>query len=135
MWSSRTGTPADGPAPAWFPDNPESSNIAWLMRMADKESYRDLHAWSVSQRQEFWTTMVQRLNVRFSEPFSNVLDLSDGPEYPRWLVGAKLNVVDSCFQSPDDSPAVIYQAESGPIERLIGRRVAGHGRPRGQRVR
>ena len=62
--------------------------------------------------------MVQRLDVQFSEPFSSVLDLSDGPEHPRWLVGAKLNVVDSCFQAPDDSPAVIYQAEDGPIERL-----------------
>ncbi len=110
--------PADGPAPAWFPEDPQSSNIAWLMRMTGEESYRALHAWSVSQRQEFWATMVQRLDVQFSEPFSSALDLSDGPEHPRWLVGARLNVVDSCFQSPDDSPAVIYQADDGPIERL-----------------
>ena len=110
--------PADGPAPAWFPEDPDSSNIAWLMRMAGKESYRDLHAWSVSQRQEFWATMVERLEVQFREPFSSVLDLSGGPEHPRWLVGAKLNIVDSCFRAPDDSPAVIYQAEDGPIERL-----------------
>ena len=110
--------PADGPAPAWFPEDPDSSNIAWLMRKAGKESYRDLHAWSVSQRQEFWATMVERLEVQFSESFSSALDLSGGPEHPRWLVGAKLNVVDSCFRAPDDSPAVIYQAEDGPIERL-----------------
>jgi acetyl-CoA synthetase len=110
--------PADGPVPAWFPEDPQSSNIAWLMRMAGKESYRDLHAWSVSHRQEFWATMVERLKVQFSEPFSNILDLSNSPEYPQWLVGAKLNVVDSCFQAPHDSPAVIYQAEGGVIERL-----------------
>ncbi|MEN6498498.1 MAG: AMP-binding protein [Thermoguttaceae bacterium] len=109
---------ADGPAPAWFPEDPQSSNIAWLMRQTGTESYRALHAWSVLQRQEFWATMVQRLEVRFSEPFRSALDLSDGPEHPRWLVGARLNVVDSCFQAPDDSPAVIYQAEDGPIERL-----------------
>ena len=24
--------PADGPAPAWFPEDPQSSNIAWLMQ-------------------------------------------------------------------------------------------------------
>ena len=62
--------------------------------------------------------MVQRLEVQFSESFSSALDLSGGPEHPRWLVGAKLNIVDSCFRAPDDSPAVIYQAEDGPIERL-----------------
>ena len=110
--------PADGPAPAWFPEDPDSSNIAWLMRMAGKESYRDLHAWSVLQRQEFWATMVERLDVQFSESFSSALDLSRGPEHPRWLVDAKLNIVDSCFRAPDDSPAVIYRAEDGPIERL-----------------
>lgn len=106
--------PADGPAPAWFPEDSESSNIAWLMRKAGAESYRALHAWSVSQPQEFWATMVERLDVQFREPYESVVDLSDGPERPRWLVGARLNVVDSCFQAPDDSPAVIYQPEDGP---------------------
>ena len=88
------------------------------MRKVGQQTYRELHAWSVSQRQEFWATMVQRLGVQFSEPFKSALDLSDGPEQPRWLVGAKLNLVDSCFQAPDDSPAVVYQAEDGHIERL-----------------
>jgi acetyl-CoA synthetase len=110
--------PADGPAPAWFPEDPDSSNIAWLMRTAGEKSYRDLHAWSVSHRQEFWLAMVERLEVQVSESFRSVLDLSGGPEHPRWLVGAKLNVVDSCFRASDDSPAVIYQAEDGAIERL-----------------
>jgi len=106
--------PADGPAPAWFPEDPDSSNIAWLMRKAGTESYRDLHAWSVSQPQEFWATMVERLGVQFSKPFVSAVDLADGSEHPRWLVGARLNVVDSCFRAPDDSPAVIYQSEDGP---------------------
>ena len=110
--------PADGPPPAWFPEDTDSSNIAWLMRRAGKETYRDLHAWSVSHGEEFWTTMIERLEVRFRESFGSVLDLSAGPEYPQWLVGAKLNVVDSCFQSPGDSLAVIHQAEDGPMERL-----------------
>ncbi|MHC4402234.1 MAG: AMP-binding protein [Planctomycetota bacterium] len=107
--------PADGPAPAWFPENPHSSNIAWLMRRVGKRSYRDLHAWSVSQRQEFWATMVERLNVQFSKPFASALGLADGPEHPRWLEGARLNVVDSCFQGPDDSPAVFFRPEDGPV--------------------
>ncbi len=110
--------PADGPAPAWFPEDPDSSNIGWLMRKVGQQSYRELHAWSVSQRQEFWATMVQRLQVQFSEPFRSALDLSKGPEQPQWLVDAKLNVVDSCFQAPDDSSAVVYQAENGHMERL-----------------
>lgn len=111
-------SPADGPPPAWFAEDTNFSNIAWLMRRAGKETYRDLHSWSVSHREEFWTTMIERLGVRFRESFGRVLDLSAGSEYPQWLVGAKLNVVDSCFQAPDESPAVIYQAEDGPLQRL-----------------
>ena len=110
--------PANGPTPAWLPEDPDSSNIAWLMRKAGKKTYRDLHAWSVTHRQEFWATMVERIRVQFSQAPGNVLDQSAGPEHPRWLVGAKLNLVDSCFRAPDDSPAVIYQAEDGPVERL-----------------
>ena len=109
---------ANGPAPAWFPEAAEASNIGWLMRHAGMANYRDLHAWSVAQPQAFWATMVERLGVRFREPLVSVVDLADGPEYPRWLVGAKLNVVDSCFQASDGSPAIIYQAEDGPLESL-----------------
>lgn len=110
--------PADGPAPAWFPEDPGSSNIAWLMRQAGLETYRDLHAWSVAQPQAFWGTMLARLDVKFQQPFASVLDLAGGPEHPQWLTGARLNVADSCFQAADDSPAILYQAEEGPLEVL-----------------
>jgi acetyl-CoA synthetase len=110
--------PTDGPAPAWFPEDPDSSNIAWLMRKAGMESYRDLHAWSVSQRGEFWATMIERLEVQFREPFRSALELPDGPEHPHWLVGAKLNIVESCFRAPGDWPAVIHQTEDGSLERM-----------------
>ena len=110
--------PANGPAPAWFPADSASSNIAWLMQESGQKTYRDLHAWSVKQPQEFWATMVKRLDVRMAKPFDTVVDLSGGPERPRWLAGAKLNVVDSCFGAHPDSPAIIYQSEGGPMERL-----------------
>jgi acetyl-CoA synthetase len=110
--------PANGPAPAWFPDDPGSSNIAWLMRQAGVDSYRDLHAWSVAQPQAFWARLVARLDVQFRQPFTSVLDLADGPEHPHWLVGARLNVVDSCFRAADDSSAVISQAEDARAETM-----------------
>lgn len=110
--------PADGPPPAWFPEHPESSNIAWLMRQAGVATYGELHAWSVARPGEFWATMIARLRVRFRRPCTDVVDLADGPERPRWLVGARLNVVDSCFRAADDSRAVVYQREDGPLESM-----------------
>jgi len=43
------------------------------------------------------------------------MDLSYGVEEPHWLVNARLNIVESCFAAPPDSPAIIYQPEVGPL--------------------
>jgi len=97
--------PELGPAPAWFPTDSEASNLGWLMRAAGVSDYRELHAWSVAQPRAFWGAMLERLRIRFHEPYREVLNLLDGPEHPRWLVGGKLNLVESCFPDPDDRPA------------------------------
>ncbi len=110
--------PADGPAPAWFPEDPGSSNIARLMRRTGRSTYEDLYEWSIRDRAGFWSTVIEMLDIRFQRPFSSVLDTSRGPEHPQWLVGARLNIVESCFRAPDDSPAVVYQAEDGPLRTM-----------------
>jgi len=110
--------PRQGPPPAWIPDDAESSNITWLMRRARKRNYDELYQWSVSERAVFWESMIQRLGIRFKRPYSCVLDLARGPEHPRWCVDARLNIVESCFQAPDDSPAIVFQEEHGSLKRM-----------------
>jgi acetyl-CoA synthetase len=106
--------PVDAPF-AWVP-SPEfinTTNIAWLMRRVGVASYAALHQWSVQNREAFWTLVIERLGIRFQQPFSRVMDLSQGVETPCWLVGAQFNIVESCFNAPADSPAIIHQAEGG----------------------
>ena len=110
--------PSQGLPPAWSPDQIESTNIAWLMREAGKQSFEELYRWSLDDRPAFWGTMIERLNIRFRQRHSSVLDLAKGPEHPQWLTGAKLNIVDSCFQAPDDSPAIVFQEEHGSPKRM-----------------
>src|ERR1700679_907874 len=88
--------------PAWEPtaDFIRTTNLAWLMQSAGVDSYAALHQWSVQKREDFWTTVIERLNLRLQKPFSRVLDLSAGVENPRWLVDARLNIVESCFTAP-----------------------------------
>src|ERR1022692_1080493 len=106
--------PVDAPF-AWVPspDFINTTNIAWLMRRVGAASYEALHQWSVQNREAFWALVIERLGIRFQQPFSRVLDLSHGVETPRWLVDAQLNIVESCFSAPADSPAIIHQAEGG----------------------
>ena len=103
---------------AWVPspDFIETTNLAWLMRRVGLDSYKKLHQWSVQNRGDFWRLVVERLGIRFQQPFSEMIDLSRGVEAPRWLVGARFNIVESCFTAPPDSPAIIHQSEEGEME-------------------
>ena len=98
------------------PDFINTTNIAWLMRQVGVASYEALHQWSVQNREMFWALVIERLGIRFQRPFGRVMDLSQGVETPRWLVDARLNIVESCFTAPADSPAIIHQAEGGELK-------------------
>jgi acetyl-CoA synthetase len=99
-----------GPPPVWSPsfDQIQSTNIAALMRSLNIDSYEALHAWSVQHRAEFWKAMIQRLGIQFQHPYTQTVDLSQGVEYPTWLVDARLNIVESCFQAPEHATAIVF---------------------------
>ncbi len=104
-------------APAWFPteDQVEKTNIAMVMRELHLNSYEALHSWSVHHRADFWELMIERLGIQFNRKFSEVVDLSKGDEFPKWLVDARLNIVESCFNAPSDATAIVFQAEGSPL--------------------
>ena len=105
-------------SPAWVPSQHfiETTNIAWLTNQAGATSYEELHQWSVKNRETFWQLAIERLGIHFQKKFSRILDMSAGVEAPNWLVGAQLNIVESCFLAPPDSTAVIHQAEGSELK-------------------
>jgi acetyl-CoA synthetase len=105
---------------AWTPspDFVGTTNVGWLMRRLGVTTYEAAHAWSVQNREEFWKLVVQRLGIRFQRPFNRVMDLSNGVENPQWFLGAQLNIVESCFSAPANSPAIVYQAEAGELQTM-----------------
>jgi acetyl-CoA synthetase len=111
-WDASQGEP-----PAWFPSDEQirETNVAALMRHLKINSYRELHTWSIQHRAEFWEIMIQRLEIRFVEKYKKIVDLSHGVESPQWLVDARFNIVESCFQAPEDAPALIFQPEKGSL--------------------
>jgi acetyl-CoA synthetase len=106
--------------PAWFPTDEQiqATNLAHVMKSLGISDYSEFHAWTVQHRDKFWDLMIQRLNLRFRQPYQPVLDLTDGAEFPRWLVGARLNITESCFQAADDIPAIVYQPEGRSIVKI-----------------
>ncbi|MGA2869879.1 MAG: hypothetical protein ABSF34_12070, partial [Verrucomicrobiota bacterium] len=63
---------------AWVPspDFIETTNLAWLMRRVGVDSYKELHQWSVQNRGEFWRLVIERLDIRFQQPFSRAVEES-----------------------------------------------------------
>ena len=106
--------------PAWFPseDDLEKTNIAAVMRELDLDAYEGLHLWSVQHRADFWRLMIERLGIRFHRKFSEVVDLSKGDEFPKWLVDARLNIVKSCFNAPSNTTAIVFQSEGSTLSTM-----------------
>ena len=111
---------AGAAAPAWFPaeDDVEKTNIAAVMRELNLDSYEALHSWSVHHCTDFWELMIERLGIQFHRKFSEVVDLSKGDEFPKWLVDARLNIVKSCFNAPSDATAIIFQSEGSMLSTM-----------------
>ena len=106
--------------PAWFPteDEVEKTHISAVMRELNLDSYEALHSWSVHHRADFWRLMIEQLEIQFHRKFSEVMDLSNGDEFPKWLVGARLNIVESCFNAPSDATAIVFQSENSTLSTM-----------------
>ncbi len=107
-----------GPPPAWIPDEEQvqAANISRLMQEAGARSVPELHAWSVADPARFWQSMAQHLSICFRKPWQTVLDVSQGVQRARWFGGARMNIVESCFQAPPEATAIVWQREGGTIE-------------------
>jgi acetyl-CoA synthetase len=105
--------PEDGPPRVWEPSAEEAaaSNPGRWMAELGFSTWRQLHAWSVREREEFWTEVIARLGIVFRREPERVLDASGGAEHPRWLPGAVMSIADTCFLGDPGRPAVISGRE------------------------
>jgi acetyl-CoA synthetase len=108
-----------GPRPAWVPDPKQvgASNIGRMMSDLGFDEYQDFHAWSVRERDVFWSSMIDRLGIRFAKPFRQVREPTSPHEAAVWLPDAHLNIAESCFQADPEATAVIHPAPDGSVAR------------------
>ncbi|MEX2211948.1 MAG: AMP-binding protein [Gaiellaceae bacterium] len=97
----------------WTPDGERlaSANLTRLMGRLGVERYADLHRISIDEPERFWRELVADLGLVLSRPWDEVLDSSDGIQWARWFVGARLNLAESCVhrwarERPDDEALV-----------------------------
>jgi acetyl-CoA synthetase len=104
----------------WTPtrEQIESANLTRLARRFGVEGYHELHRISIEEPERFWPALIEDLGLEFSEPWSDVVDASRGPEWARWFVGGKLNLAWNCVHKwaageLAEQEAAVWQAEDG----------------------
>ena len=104
---------SDGPPFAWLPSREvlENSNTYNFMKELGLSDYRELHRWSVENKDLFWEKIMQKLGIGFKKNPGKISDLSNGPERPVWLPGAEINIVDSCFKADKEKTAIYFSRE------------------------
>src|SRR5262249_43236838 len=78
----------------------------------------ELHQKSIANPEWFWNAVLEALQIEFYQPYSAVVDLSQGIEWARWCVGGKMNIVHNCLDKWIDTPtenrvAIRWEGEEG----------------------
>ncbi len=67
------------------------------------------------------------LDIRFSTPYTQVLDVSDGVPWAKWFVGGRCNLAVTCLDvhaddpARADHPAIVWEGEEGATRTLSWR--------------
>src|SRR6266851_947336 len=79
------------------PEMMAASHLQQFMTKHGLDDYDALMARSTSDVGWFTDALLKYLDIRFAKPYSQVLDLSRGPAWPRWCVNGELNIVTNCL--------------------------------------
>jgi acetyl-CoA synthetase len=71
----------------------------------------------------FWDAVLRDLDIQFYEPYSRVVDLSEGKPWARWCVGGEMNIVHNMLDKyagteVDDRLAIKSETEDGTARTL-----------------
>jgi acetyl-CoA synthetase len=109
-----------GEATAWQPSQEQiaRSRLTRLIARVGAGDIEGLHRRAVDDPDWYWRTAVDDLGIEFSTPFSAVVDITDGKEFPRWFVDGRLNLASNCVDrwatgAAAAKIAVIWEDESG----------------------
>ncbi len=104
----------------WQPSETYSQNlnISTCMKEVNIKSYQDFYRWSISHYKDFWTLILNKLQIKFDRNMDKLVDISHGLEILRWFPGAKMNIINSCFMADADQIAMISKNHEGEIEKI-----------------
>lgn len=112
---------------AWTPTKEyiERSNIWRFMQKHQIKDYAELVRRSVEDIEWFWDAVVTELQIEFFEPYTKVLDISQGIPWAKWFVGGTINIAHNCVdkhaRARPNKLALLWEGEDGTVRRLTYR--------------
>src|SRR3990172_1107184 len=112
------------------PDYLENANLTRFMRQHGLASFAELMERSTADVAWFTTAVLDFLDIRFSKPYSQVVDLSRGVAWPRWCLDGEMNIVHNCLDKyigtlVESRPALIWEGEEGQTRTLSYKELYG----------
>jgi acetyl-CoA synthetase len=107
----------------------ERARVTPFMRRHGFDDYRLFQQRSQDDPEWFWPAAVADMGLEFRTPWSQVMDVSRGPEWATWFTGATLNVAWNCVhrwaERRPDEVAAVFRGEDG-ARRTITYRELSH---------
>ncbi|MCZ6530848.1 MAG: AMP-binding protein [Chloroflexi bacterium] len=105
------------------PDYTERAHLTQFMRQHDLSDFGALMNRSTRDVGWFTQAVLNYLDIRFKQPYSQVVDLSEGIASPRWCVGGRMNIIHNCLDKyvgteTEAQPALIWEGEGGQVRSL-----------------
>ena len=112
----------DASAIAWRPSREmlERANLTRFMHRYGFADYGDFNRRANADPGWFWDLLIRHFELRFSKPYTRILDLSQGPEWARWCVGGETNIAVNCLErhmtgAGQRRQAMVWEGEDGAL--------------------
>jgi len=119
-----------GSATAWEPTEAHfaRSRLAQLIERVGANGIEALHRRAVADPDWWWRTAVEDLGIEFAHPFSAVVDVSEGKQFPRWFPDGRLNAAANCLDrwntgADAHKTAFAWEDENGRTRQMTYREV------------
>lgn len=106
------------------PEDINRSRLKEFMELHGIDDFDELMKRSTEDVEWFTAAVLKYLDIRFQKPFTSVVDLSGGIQFPNWCVDGQLNIAYNCLDKwmgdgvTSSRDAVVYESEEGNVRTL-----------------
>ncbi|MGZ8202513.1 MAG: acetyl-coenzyme A synthetase N-terminal domain-containing protein [Burkholderiales bacterium] len=102
------------------PELLRETTISAFLRRFGLATYEDLLERADADPAWLWDALMRFFDVRFTRPYTQILDTSAGIEWPRWCVGGETNLVLNALDRHRGTPtwsstAIVWEGEEGEV--------------------